>query len=57
MCPCSGFRGPGLAKIIVFFLPGYLFREKVLTSGSSRDLMKEQALAAFRLIAAVMWWV
>ena len=46
MCSRSGFWGPGISKIIVFFfLPGYLFREKGLDVGSL-ELMKEQVLAA-----------
>ena len=44
---CSGFGGPGLSRIIVSFCQGTFSGNKVLTSGSSRELMKEQVLAAF----------
>ena len=50
--PCSGFGGPGLSKIIVFFCQGTFSGKKALTSGSSLEFMKEQVLAAFR-----SWWV
>ena len=45
MCPRSGFRGPGLSKIIVFSARAPFQGKKILTSGSL-ELMKEQALAA-----------
>ena len=45
MCPRCGSVGPRLTKTMCF-LPRYLFKKKVLTSGSL-ELMKEQALAAF----------